>query len=425
MAPFADDLLLDLLRRHGVELIFGGESFLPSSFCGLGWVNSRLSINTSADFYLQLDVNRFTIDVHNASQLTSFLDEIGSSLESISLDTTNLVVCSRGEEEEEGCDGRWLLTSLQTAQLLQSEYRLRHLQLTEQLVGEQKRINSCQEACLFPGKLLLPDEERMVLMSATLSDNNVFSVQSFELGQTEGAVDFSKLDEWTASSSSTPESEQTAGNGRKLKLSDFTQVKRKFETDGRYCVLSWPLNGSEIFLLDRIVFPSSRREVLSLLLYCNLPSAMAEAALQVDYFSDGRILPYGQSVVLSREAFRQAVLFVNIPPLDEMAVDEDGRTKIRIIVSDVQTSSLLAVLSVQVLFRFGSVLQQQQRHEQGQVKGREAYVRSIIHSEMFRLTRNNFYALLNALNLTSVAVEVGVCEGEFSLNMLQNWRGER
>jgi len=34
-APFADDSVISTLRKHRVQLIFGGESYLPDNFCGL------------------------------------------------------------------------------------------------------------------------------------------------------------------------------------------------------------------------------------------------------------------------------------------------------------------------------------------------------------------------------------------------------
>ena len=41
------------------------------------------------------------------------------------------------------------------------------------------------------------------------------------------------------------------------------------------------------------------------------------------------------------------------------------------------------------------------------------------------LGRDNLYALLNAMRLTGVAVEIGVYKGDFAMRMLRNWSGSR
>ena len=57
VAPFADDSVISILRKHRVQLIFGGESYLPDDFCGLGWVDSLRSEHPHSDLFLQLHLD--------------------------------------------------------------------------------------------------------------------------------------------------------------------------------------------------------------------------------------------------------------------------------------------------------------------------------------------------------------------------------
>ena len=107
----------------------------------------------------------------------------------------------------------------------------------------------------------------------------------------------------------------------------------------------------------------------------------------------------------------------NIPPLRAMNL-EPGHVSIRVSFLDSSDNAVIAALAVNIIFKFGSDMQQQS-------DGSSPPIPSYTHSDMARLTREDFYGLLNGLNLTNVALEVGVCDGEFARNMLSNWHGER
>jgi hypothetical protein len=113
----------------------------------------------------------------------------------------------------------------------------------------------------------------------------------------------------------------------------------------------------------------------------------------------------------------------NIPPLAAMNL-EPGHVSVRVSLINSNDYVVIAALAVNIIFKFGSDMEQQQGGRAA-AAGSSPPVPSYIHTDMARLTRDDFYGLLNSRNLTNVAVEVGVCEGDFARNMLSNWHGER
>ena len=403
MAPFANDIQLELLRKHRIQLIFGGESYLPNNFCGLAWSKSISTKDDSVDYFLQLDITRISNQRISLEELSKKSSEAHSNRDS-------WVICGGST-----CDGRFFLSPLKTAQKIAKDFFAIHEGHVTNVIREQKVNKTCTQACQFPGKLLLSEGDRLDLKKRVLSANKT-EVPIYYISFTSKVIE-SLFGISNSESNIVYDDDQDD----RLKLSDFTQVTSKYVADEKYCVMQWPLNNSEIFLLDRSFdyYPSSRLEVLTVLITCTLPEAMTEAIFRIDFYNDKELLPYGLTTTLKRDAFWSLVIHANLPPLEEMNLDP-GHASTVISIIDPTDSTVLASLSANLLFSFGSSsLQSHQRQE-------DIHKPPIdFHNQMYRLQREDLFALLNAMNLTGVALEVGVCEGLFASNMLKNWRGER
>ena len=441
VAPFADDSVISILRKHRVQLIFGGESYLPDDFCGLGWVDSRDSVNPHLDFFLQLHLSGPLLTTYSPQEVSDslfyrYLDLVLSDDSSLLAGTNSgWILCSESESASSSptCDGQVLLTSLHTARSLAARFKAAYDEWSGQVLRQEAAADTCQLACRFPGKLLLSEEDRLAMMASTLaSDPHAFALHSLlqpnhhHQQQQHKAVIYDASELRFDSSSqeslvSTWEGEDEADcEESRLRLSDFTAVTKKFDTDSKQiCVMYWPLNNSEVFIFSRSLF-TPRKHVVDFRLFCSLPRTVLEPPiLQVDFLSDGVVLsPYSVSAVLSLESYLGSIqMAANIPPLRAMNL-EPGHVSIRVSLLDSSDNAVIAALAVNIIFKFGSDMQQQS-------DGSSPPIPSYTHSNMARLTREDFYGLLNGLNLTNVALEVGVCDGEFARNMLSNWHGER
>ena len=112
------------------------------------------------------------------------------------------------------------------------------------------------------------------------------------------------------------------------------------------------------------------------------------------------------------------MLSVNLPRLRSRDREVDlTRVPSSVVVSVFSSrgSAVFAVLEADFHFEFPAIDQAENRPP----------VPNSFHSEMLMLGRDNLYALLNAMGLTGVAVEIGVYKGDFALRMLRNWSGSR
>lgn len=116
---------------------------------------------------------------------------------------------------------------------------------------------------------------------------------------------------------------------------------------------------------------------------------------------------------------RRAVLSVDLPRLrlqDPSADLTQVQSSIAVSVFSSRGNAVYAVLEANFHFEFGAT---------GETTRNRTPVPNSFHAEILRLGRDNFYALLNAMGLTGVAVEIGVYTGDFAMRMLRNWRGNR
>ena len=438
VAPFADDDVISILRKHRVQLIFGGESYLPDNFCGLGWVDALRSENHRSDFFLQLHLEGSLSASYSLREISDKIFRRYQDLQrsNISLlseaSSSNWIVCSESSSSS-SCDGQVLLSSLHTARSLAAQFKAAYEERSRLEQLREAEANTCRLACRFPGKLLLSDTDRLAMMASTLaSEWNAFD--SYPLfgpnhHEQQSSLDMYDEDELGAdffsreSLLSWEQARKKEVEGSQLQLSDFTAVTEKFAADSkRICALYWPLNNSEIFIFSRNRF-SLHKHVLDFRLFCTIPDTVSVPfILQVDFLSDGEVLkPYSVSAMMKLDAFLGGLtMAASMPPLHSMNL-EPGHASVRISLLNSSDNAVITELTVNVMFKFGSDMEQQNSG----MAATSPPIPSYIHNEMSRLKREDFYGLLNSLNLTNVAVEVGVFQGIFARNMLSNWHGER
>jgi hypothetical protein len=424
VAPFADDGAISILKKHKVQLIFGGESFLPDDFCGLGWVDTLRSENRRSDLFLQLHLDGSLSTSYSLQEISDGMFRRYQDLQRSAANSSNWIVCSESSSYSSSslsssCDGQVLLSSLHTARSLAVQFKAAYEERSRLEQLREAEANTCRLACRFPWKLLLSDSDRLAMMASTLaSERNTFEsyplFESTHYDETDNlGVDFFSRE----SLLSWEQARKEEVEGSQLQLSDFTAVTAKFAADSkRICSLYWPLNNSEIFIFSRNRF-SIRKHVLDFRLLCTIPdTVLVPLILQVDFLSDGEVLrPYSVSSMMAAADFLGGLtMAANMPPLHTMNL-EPGHASVRVSLISSSDGAVITELTVNVVFKFGSDMEQRNSPP----------IPSYIHSEMSRLKREDFYGLLNSLKLTNVAVEVGVCEGIFARNMLSNWHGDR
>ena len=252
VAPFADDSVISFLRKHRVQLIFGGESYLPDSFCGLGWVDSRHSVSPHLDFFLQLHLVGPLSATYSPQEVSDnvfnrYLDLVFSNISLLSGTSSSWILCSESASSST-CDGQVLLTSLHTARSLVTKFKAAYDERSGQVLRQEAEANTCQLACVFPGKLLLSEEDRLAMMASTLaSDPTAFASYSL-LGPNQEQqyktliYDASELrfDSSSQESLIAWEDEDEADcEESKLRLSDFTAVTKKFDADSKSSLAVW------------------------------------------------------------------------------------------------------------------------------------------------------------------------------------------
>ena len=398
-ASFSDQDLLDLSKKYSIKLLYGGESWLPVSFCGLSLLlHDHLNYPSprhADDLYLQWNLN---LDLN----LADILQELASNSTSR--------VCSTFEGLN--CDGRVFVSSLPTARPLVKDYKESAVLKSQQLLQLQRSSSeTCKEACQFPGRALFSEEQKLTLLQSSINSLDM-RTERRESDSESHQID-SEEESPSQSTSSPP-------------LSFFTNVTKKFVTDGQ-CQMGWPLDRSQVFVLDELYSLSESLPTLPILLYCRLLPAVGQTdssemvQLQVEFLLDGR--PQEAPVVMQvrRKAADKMILFVDLPRLPAgrpVGGEGEGQGQLSVSVSVFSPTDnlLFASLQAAIGFEFGSRDRRNPARRQ---------VPSGFHAEMARLGRDQLFSLLNALDLTGVAVEVGVFKAEFALRMLKNWRGDR
>jgi hypothetical protein len=246
-----------------------------------------------------------------------------------------------------------------------------------------------------------------------------------------------------------------SGGQEEEALSAMTAVRTKSVRDSiGLCFMRWPLDGAEVVLLEEGLArePGPSLDELGLvqlpvLLYCRLPPSATPAegegegegegdmiTVQVDLYCGEKRAPPRTSTLPRRFLMtgESISVFNNLPHLFlmELFPDEDpaegggggGSSQCSVVVSVYSGREGLLYASLEARLHFQSANRL--------LQGRWSQLPSTpspphFHSEMTRLGREYFFALLNVLNLTSVAVEIGVDRGVFSTHMLKHWRGER
>ena len=199
-------------------------------------------------------------------------------------------------------------------------------------------------------------------------------------------------------------------------------VKEKFVSSlemPNQCKLLWPLNNSEIFLLDH---KTSKIEI-KMHLNCDLKAIKSNYDFE-KYFM--RISYLGKSALLEINPNKKYFYF-------ELAGESAGRINHTVFEITIEKKTslnpdiiILATIKSHISFVFGSLLFENKLTDKSSLNNSPTSKIPVFHVVLNSMTREEgFPHLLNSLNLTGYAVEVGVREGQFSVSMLSTWLGAK
>ena len=199
-------------------------------------------------------------------------------------------------------------------------------------------------------------------------------------------------------------------------------VKEKFVSSlemPNQCKLLWPLNNSEIFLLDH---KTSKIEI-KMHLNCDLKAIKSNYDFE-KYFM--RISYLGKSVLLEINHNQKYFYF-------ELAGGSAGYINHTVFEITIEKKTslkpdniILATLKSHISFVFGSLLFENNLNAKSSLNDSPTSKVPVSHVVLNSKTREEgFPYLLNSLNLTGYAAEVGVREGQFSVSMLSTWLGTK